>query len=439
MGKSTTALRNPEPSEPWTGVLDATKPGSKCIQSNPYSSTPIDGSEDCLYLNIYTPVLPSEKIANLPVFFFVHGGRLIFGFGNYYTPDYLIKHDVVLVTVNYRLHILGWLCLNMPECPGNMGLKDTVMALRWVNKNVCYFNGDRRNITVFGESAGGAIVTSFMTSDMTIGLYSKVIAQSGNCIADLYLVEEDSIEKARYVASLMGKELTDEREIYEFFSAAPIEDLIIGFTTAELSRPSSVINAYFLPVVERKFDGVERFFAEHPRTSIRENRFHKVPVLSCLNSHEGALFFRDENGNVRYEDDFYYFIPRYAFVDRNTRKAMKYQSEIRQFYLQDKKLDDAVKNEYLNMVSDGLFIRDIMLFVEMISRYSDQTYSLKFSYTGSMNTRVMKSIGVKGATHGDMIQYQFYRRSKAKQCNENDLKNTNMDESKNKMAAIHKR
>lgn len=414
-------FQDPRPSEPWAGILDATKPGNKCIQSNPYTSTPINGSEDCLFLNIYTPILPYEQIEKLPVFFFVHGGRLIFGYGNYYTPDYLIKHNVVLVTVNYRLHILGWLCLNIPECPGNAGLKDTVMALKWVNKNIENFNGDCRNITVLGESAGAAIVSSYMTSEMTIGLYSKVIAMSGTCTADLYLVEEDPVAKARNIALIMGKELTDERDIFEFFSQADIEDLIIAFTTAELDRPRSVLYAYLLPVVEKEFEGVDRFFAEHPRISMKENRFHKVPVLTCFNSHEAAIFFRDDN-KVFYEEDYYFFIPRFAFLDRDSRKAAIFQDSIRKFYMDDRKLDDSVKNEYLTMVSDVFFIRDIMFFNELLCRYSDQTYALKFSYTGNMHTRVLSGLGVKGATHGDMIQYQFYRKSKASQCTEKDLK-----------------
>lgn len=363
--------------------------------------------------------MPCEKITKLPVFFFIHGGRLIFGYGNYYTPDYLLKNDVILVTVNYRLHILGWLCLNIPECPGNAGLKDTVMALKWVNQNIGAFNGDCSNITVYGESAGAGIVTSYLTSDMTTGLYSKVIAQSGNCIADLYIVEEDPIMKARNITSIMGKELTDERDIFEFLTAAPIDDLIIAFTIAELSRPQSVFYAYFLPVVERQFEGVNCFFKEHPKISIKENRYHKVPVLSCLNSHEGALFFRDED-TVRYEEDFYYFVPRFASLDKNSRKAIHLQENIRKFYLKDKKLDDIIKNDYLIMVSDVFFIRDIMFFNEMLSRYTE-LYTMKFCYTGNMHTRVMSSIGVKGATHGDMIQYQFYRESKASKCCKKDL------------------
>lgn len=292
-------FQNPELPKPWTGVLDATKPGNKCLQANPYSNTSIDGSEDCLYLNIYTPQLPAEKLQKLPVIFFIHGGRLIFGHANYYTPDYLIKNDVILVTVNYRLHIFGWLCLDLPECPGNAGLKDTVMALKWVNRNIGCFNGDCHNITVFGESAGGAIASSFLTSDMTVGLYSKVIAESGNCIADLFWGEEDPVAKGFNLASILGKELTDEKEVLELFLNTPAEDLCIAFATAELSRSQSIIKSYLLPVVEKQFAGVDCFFKEHPRVSLRENRFHKVPVMSTLNSHEGVIFFRDDEGNIR--------------------------------------------------------------------------------------------------------------------------------------------
>lgn len=413
-------FQNPEPAEPWTGIYDATKPGNKAMQVNPYTSTTIDGSEDCLYLNIYTPVLPSQSLQKLPVMFFIHGGRLIFGHGNYYTPDYLIKHDVILVTVNYRLNILGWLCLNIPECSGNGGLKDAALALKWVSRNISCFNGDAQNITVSGESAGGAIATSFLMSKMTEGLYSKVIALSGNCISDLFFIEEDPIKKAVKVASILGQDLSKERDLYNFLVQAPVEDLLMAFAQAELDRPPTVLNTYFMPVVEKKFDSVDQFFTEHPKVSVKENRFQKVPILTAANSHEGAIFFQ-KNGNIIYEKDFYYFIPRYANIQRGNPKVKIIEEKLRNFYVGDKNLDDGAKNEYMEMVSDVFFWRDIIFFPEFISNYWTQTYFLQFNYVGNLNTRVMKSINMKGASHGDMIQYKFYKKTKLDKAKEKDL------------------
>ncbi|XP_075988875.1 esterase FE4-like [Anticarsia gemmatalis] len=415
-------FKAPLPPESWSGVRDATKPGNKCYQLNPYSKTSIEGSEDCLYLNVYTPSLPHEKIQKLPVFFFVHGGRLIFGYGNYYKPDYLLKHDVILVTINYRLHILGFLCLNTPEVPGNAGLKDSIMALKWVNKNIGFFNGDANNVTVSGESAGAGIASSFLTSKMADGLFHKVISQSGNAIADLYMVEEDPIEKARTVALNLGKDLTDVESLLDVLANAPMEDLIMAFTMAELGRPPSIVNAYFLPVVEKRFDNIEPFFTEYPRIDITLNRYKKVPILTGLNSHESALFLqRDDQGNIIYENDFFYFIPRYLHIKNGDGKVKDFERKFREFYLKNKVINDEVKKEYVDMISDRNFNYDIILLAELMAKSVD-VFFYKFQYSGNLNTRVMKSLGLRGASHGDMMQYQFYRKNKHEKCTEKDIK-----------------
>ncbi|XP_026735073.1 esterase FE4-like [Trichoplusia ni] len=416
-------FKAPEPPENWTGIRDATKPGNKCCQLNPYSNTAMEGSEDCLYLNVYTPSLPHEKIEKLPVLFFVHGGRFIFGYGHYYKPDYYLKHDVILVTINYRLSILGFLCLNIPEVPGNAALKDTVMALKWVRDNISNFNGDFNNVTVFGESAGAGAVSSYMTSKMAAGLYHKVIAQSGNSIADVYMVDDDPIEKAKTVVSYLGKHLTDERELYNYLLEVPIEDLMVAFSLAELNRHPTAIQAYFLPVVEKEFDGVERFFEECPRIDIPMNRLDKVPVLTGMNSHEGALFLqKDNDGNIIFENDFYYYIPNYLKIKRDDKRVGEIVKKLRNYYFNGKEVGQSKKLEYVNMLSDKYFQYSLQLLPEILCRSVKEVYFYKFQFSGNLNTRVMKKLGLEGATHGDVIQYQFYRKAKHDKCDENDLK-----------------
>lgn len=384
----------------------------------------MEGSEDCLYLNVYTPCLPFEGVQNLPVLFFVHGGRFIFGYGDYYRPDYFLKHDVIVVTINYRLNILGFLCLNIPEVPGNAGLKDTIFALRWVRNNIANFNGDYNNVTVFGESAGAGAVTSYMTSAMATGLFHKVIAQSGNSIADIYMVEDDPILKARQIArSLDRDDLTHERELYEYFLQVPIQELIVAFSMAEIARPPSVIQAFFLPVVEMKFPGVEQFLDQYPRIDIPMKRYSNVPVLTGINSHEGALFLqKDRRGNIEFEQDFYYFIPQYLHIPRGDFRVCQIESQIKKFYFHDLGVCESTKLEYVNMISDAYFQFPLMLLPEMLSIYSNSVYVYKFQYNGNLHTRIMGNLGLTGASHGDMIQYQFYRENKHEKACEADTK-----------------
>ncbi|CAB3257417.1 unnamed protein product [Arctia plantaginis] len=416
-------FRDPQEPENWTGIRDATKPGNKCCQINPYGNTAFEGSEDSLYLNIYTPSLPVEKIEKLPVFFFVHGGRLIFGHGHYYRPDYILKHDVVFVTINYRLNVLGFLCLNIPEVPGNAGLKDSVAALRWVKKNIGFFNGNADNITIMGESAGAAVVMSLMTSKMADGLYHKIISQSGVSMSDLYMTDRvDCVEKAKMVASNLGKDLTDPNSLYEFLVDVPIEDLLIAFSAVEMSKPPSVIAAVFTPVVEKKFHGVENFFIEHPRVDIPLNRFNKVPLLIGMHSHEGALFLqRDSEGKIIFEEDFYFFVPTQLCIERDNKQVAIIEKKLREFYFNNRDVNEITISAYIDMVSDRYFSFDIMHNIEVISKFSPNVYAFRFQYNGNMNTRIMKNLGLEGGSHGDMIQYLFYRKCKHERATEKDL------------------
>jgi carboxylesterase type B len=133
------------------------------------------GSEDCLFLNVYTQQLPLDTINTLkPVMVWIHGGGFSTGSSksDLYGPEFLLTEDIVLVTINYRLGIFGFLSFEDAslEVPGNAGLKDMVMALKWVQKNISKFSGDPNNVTVFGESAGGMSVHYLVLSPLAAGI-----------------------------------------------------------------------------------------------------------------------------------------------------------------------------------------------------------------------------------------------------------------------------
>ncbi|XP_063619268.1 esterase E4-like [Cydia splendana] len=415
-------LRFREPQEPenWTGVRDALKPGNSCIQLKPGTREHF-GSEDCLYLNVYTPSLPEKELRKLPVLVYVHGGKFLFGFGDYYRPEYLIEQDVILVTLNYRLHALGFLCLHIPEAAGNMGLKDTVMALKWVKNNISKFNGDENNIVAIGESAGGAIVTSYLISEMANGLVNKIIALSGVCVSDLFMIDDDPIFKAKHLASIFQQEFSDVRSLYDYLMKLPIEELLYAAAMVEYSRPPSIISAYFLPVVEKKFVN-KRYFDEYPLIKFRENLHKKLPVLFGVNTYEGGFFIRqDKAGNIKFENDFRYFIPRFLFVQPYSADGVEIAKKIRNYYFDGAAIDQTKKLEYINFVSDAYFKRDIMTFLNTFGKHSDRgLYVFQLSHSSKMNTRKAQQLGLKGTVHGDLLQYIFYRKGKADIANEKD-------------------
>jgi cholinesterase/neuroligin len=137
-------------------------------------------SEDCLYLNIYAPKKP-EQGEKLAVMVWFHGGGFIVGSADIYPADHLAVYgDVVVVTVNYRLTVFGFLSTGDEHAPGNYGLWDQRMALDWVNKNIEGFGGDPARVTIFGESAGAASVIYQGLYPDNRGLFQRVVAQSGS-------------------------------------------------------------------------------------------------------------------------------------------------------------------------------------------------------------------------------------------------------------------
>ena len=181
--------REPVPVKPWTGTRDATHFGARCIQSG------ADVSEDCLYINVWTPEWPPK--ARKPVMLWIHGGGNFAGASSeaIFDGEALAQHGVVLVSVNYRLGVFGFYA--HPEltaeskhhASGNYGLMDQVAALQWVRDNIARFGGDPRNVTIFGESAGALDINVLMTSPLAKGLYARLIGESGPVVAPPSLAE----------------------------------------------------------------------------------------------------------------------------------------------------------------------------------------------------------------------------------------------------------
>lgn len=182
----------PQPMQRWSNAKDASDFGPACIQpsgamAGVYSHDPIAMSEDCLTLNIWAP----KDARNAPVFFWIYGGAFWGGASSdpIYDGSQLARRGVVVVTINYRVGVLGWLAHPQldAESPlhisGNYGLLDQIAALKWVKQNIAAFGGDPSNVTIAGESAGGLSVVYLMASPPARGLFSKAIAQSAYMIS----------------------------------------------------------------------------------------------------------------------------------------------------------------------------------------------------------------------------------------------------------------
>ncbi|CAH1392170.1 unnamed protein product [Nezara viridula] len=256
-------FRNPQMHDGWEGVLDASKEPLPCIQKISFSTLKQNstiGKEDCLYLNIYTPSEP-ENDEKLPVMVYIHGGGFRWGSpGSKNSEKFFMDEDIVLVTVQYRLGTLGFLSTEDSLIPGNFGLKDQAMALKWVKENIDEYGGNPDLIVAFGESAGGASVHYLLTSPLSRDIIKGGISQSGVLDAPWALSPPGRARKyAMHVADMVG---CGKDPLLECFQSLPAEQL--AATDAEFTTWDFDPVVVFQPVIEVKNNGA--FMKEDPRT-----------------------------------------------------------------------------------------------------------------------------------------------------------------------------
>jgi len=237
-------FRAPEPPEPWPGVRPARTFGKVALQgatSAPGMLAEGEQSEDCLYLNVYTPALDG---ARRPVMFWIHGGA--FTLGSASQPMYdggplAERGDVVVVTINYRLGAHGdW------GATANAGQLDQIAALRWVRENIEAFGGDPGNVTIFGESAGSMAVCCLLAMPVAQGLFHRAIAQSGASVT--VMTQDAGAKVAEALLAELGIAETDSQRLQE----VPVERLVLAQSAAARNAPAMrgyapVLDATTLP------------------------------------------------------------------------------------------------------------------------------------------------------------------------------------------------
>jgi para-nitrobenzyl esterase len=266
----------PEPAARWQDVRDATRFGNRCMQTTPFPDMVFrspEESEDCLNLSIWTPASSGER---LPVMVWIHGGGFFSGSSD--EPRHegtpIARKGVVLVVINYRLGILGFLAhpelttSSGRQASGNYGLLDQIAALRWVQQNIAAFGGDPANVTIFGESAGSFSVNALMASPLTEGLFAKVIGQSGAFFSAL---------------SLPLKPLAEA----EADGAALAKAVGAGSLAALRAKPHAELVAAIGPNPTRFAPIVDGYaLASDPWNVFAEGRQRAVPLLAGWNSAE---------------------------------------------------------------------------------------------------------------------------------------------------------
>ncbi|KAF5273121.1 hypothetical protein FQA39_LY07611 [Lamprigera yunnana] len=277
----------PEPITEWDSILDATKEAPQCYQRHMIRFNEIDGSEDCLYLNVYMPQ-KTKHFGKLPVMIWIHGGSFVCGSSREELcgPEFLMSKKIVLVTFNYRIGLLGFISFKDPlaKVPGNAGLKDQVLVLKWVQDNIEQFNGNKDNVTLFGQGAGAACVHLHMLSPLSRGLFHKAVMQSG-CALNPWA--NGLLGTGRLAGKFLDIKGTD-CEVLNALRLLPVEQI---FTLQETLANDNRVDVLWLcsPVVEDKKD-LESFLPDEPINIIRSKRYAVVPMIIGYTSREGSYW-----------------------------------------------------------------------------------------------------------------------------------------------------
>jgi para-nitrobenzyl esterase len=269
--------RAPQPVTSWQGTRSATTFGNICTQAQGQT---VIGSEDCLYLNVYTPAVLE---ANLPVMVWIHGGAFVSGAGSQYDPTALVtRGNVIVVTINYRLGSFGFLALPglsnevRSGSSGNYGLLDQQAALHWVRANIARFGGNTNNVTLFGESAGGAAVCDQIASPQIGGFFQKAITESGPCEAAN--IATPTLAAARTTGSTFATSVGctgANRAIVACLRDTPASTLV-AHTNASARMFAPNVDGSILP--------------RSVKSALALGLFNHVPIIEGSNRNEGDLF-----------------------------------------------------------------------------------------------------------------------------------------------------
>ncbi|NP_001165960.1 carboxylesterase clade A, member 5 [Nasonia vitripennis] len=401
-------FRDPEPLKPWTGVREAFNHGPTSAQLD-HATGQIHGSEDCLYLNVYTRGL--DEAERMPVMLWIHGGGFLFGSGDdiSFGPDYFMTKRVVLVTINYRLGVLGFLNLEDEVASGNQGLKDQVTALKWVRENITNFGGDPDNVTIFGASAGAASVHYLCLSPLARGLFHKAICQSGDAFCP-WASKSEPIESVYEFLDHLGCKDREPKAIVEFLRSVNYKKLIEA--QEKLLNPQKWLQMVFPfgPGIDEKSDNP---FLPVPIAVAAEEGV-QVPLMIGYNSLEAIFLHRflQAAGLKELNGDFDKYIG--PTISDQIRPYGATLADLKQLYFNGEDIGEHNLRKIMEFWGDLGFVEPIHRLVRIqFHNSAAPTYLYKLSFEKNI-TLTKKSLGfnIDGVSHGDELTYLF----RSKEC-----------------------
>ncbi|XP_046453239.1 esterase FE4-like [Daphnia pulex] len=382
-------FRDPIAAKPWTGrVLDATKEGPTCLQNDLLTGLTQVGQEDCLVLNVYTHKINDAIEKALPVMVWIHGGGFSAGSGNFetdfYGPGKILDRDVVLVTINYRVGPFGFLSTEDKEAPGNYGLLDQTLAIKWVKDHIANFGGNPDSITIFGESAGGASVQFQVLSPHSKGLFHRAISQSGapGCP---WAIQRSVGEYTRLLAEDLNCPTSNSRELLACLRNTEASKILEFKRKLVIPIALSLVPVAFGPRIDSERDSP--FLPDDPEVLVSRKQFNQVPMIVGLTKDEGSLFSASlasidgKNLAVLKKD------PLNCLAHAMGMEKQKNGREIAQkaydHYFGTSESDDDFVAQYGKMASDVGFFKCIDDSVKVFSQYNGQpVYYYNYAHKG---------------------------------------------------------
>jgi para-nitrobenzyl esterase len=383
--------RAPQPALPWSNLLLASAFGPACPQpaSTLNAQSVADTSEDCLTLNVWTP--PLDAAAHKPVMFFIHGGAGVIGSSReaVYDGANMAQQGVVLVSINYRLGVLGFLAHpaltaedSAHHVSGNYGLLDQQLALQWVKQNIAAFGGDPHNVTIFGESAGAVYTCIHLVSPLSAGLFQHAIGESGTCLYSTTPLQGGSSSaeaNGQRLAALVGCDNAAD-------VATCLRAVSAGKLVSALGLGNNILQAGGLKM-DVNIDGY--VLPAAPATLLKQGNFSKVDFIAGTNADEASIFTLAVK--INNADDYRravqaalptladYVLPIYPAADYPSPKAA-----------------------FDALVRDAFFLCPTRKLVQLVSAQQPNTYLYQFTHLPPLAQRTNL-----GAFHGAELAYVF--------------------------------
>lgn len=409
-------FEDPVKKRSWTEPFGAFAFGNVCPQYNPGYI----GDEDCLFLNVFTPIAPNPR-NKLPVMVFIHGGSFMYNSGDL-DPTPLLEKGVIVVSMNYRLGMLGFMNLNNSDISGNQGLKDQLLAMKWVNKNIKQFGGKKSQVTIFGQSAGAMSVHLHQLSQRPshTDFYQRAIMMSGNALGINGLITSGRTvrDSERFVfdqhcdKSCNIKKCLQEVPAQEF----AIVEIVPLNLTSELQL-ELIGQEMYLTAPSLDPNANKPFLPQLPLEILQNNLYKDIPTMMGVVENDGALFAayywqQLQELNDNFLDHGFRFLTFQSSAEKTSDDETKIQA-IRDYYFGSNDISQANLDELLHLGND-LFKVPAIISLKYQSAFQQENiyfYELNHKPSISFSSVYGQPSGADtvdfGVSHGDDLQYLF--------------------------------